>query len=31
MDQFSKDKSIILRVCTLEPFSEDGPVIKHIN
>ena len=31
MDQFSKDKSIILRVCTLEPLSEDGPVIKHIN
>ena len=28
MDQFS---SIILRVCTLEPLSEDGPVIKHIN
>ena len=32
MDQFSKDQSLILiRVCTLEPLSEDGPVIKHIN
>ena len=31
MDQFSKDQIIILRVCTFEPLSEDGPVIKHIN
>ena len=30
MDQFSKDQSLILRVFTLEPLSEDGPVIKSI-
>ena len=27
IDQFSKDQSLILRVCTLETLNEDGPVM----